>query len=158
MKKRVSVPLADRAEIEDLYNEYLWALDTGDSEAYADCFADDAVLREDHPDGNAREVKGRDNIHAFVQRYHQSPDFAGLQHRESTRIFLPDPEGRPDHYGVQSTTWALRYDGATGEAHLHYAGYYRDVVGKIDGEWKLVFRWIAPWKGEVHARLRPAAS
>lgn len=151
--KSVKVPLEDRAEIEDLYNEYLWALDTGDSEAYADCFAEHATLREDHPDGKTREIVGRSAIHEFVQRYHQTPGFAGHQHRESSRIFLADPEGRPDHYGIRSTTWALKYDGETGHAHLHYAGYYRDVVGKIDGEWKLVSRWIAPWKGDVHAKL-----
>ena len=151
--KSVKVPIEDRIEIEDLYNEYLWALDTGDSESYAEVFAPEGVVREDHPDGTVREIKGREAIRDFVQRYHQSPGFAGHQHRESTRIFLPDPESRPDHYAVRSTTWALTYNGDTGEAHLHYAGYYRDVVGKIDGEWKLVSRWISPWKGEVLSKL-----
>lgn len=156
MLKSVRVPIEDRIEIEDLYNEYLWALDSGDSEGYAECFAPDAVLREDHPDGNVRETKGRQAIHDFVLRYHQDPGFAGHQHRESTRIFLNDPEGRPDHYAVRSTTWALHYFADTGEAKLHYAGYYRDIVGKVDGEWKLVSRWIAPWQGEVLERLPKA--
>ncbi|HWK13633.1 MAG TPA: nuclear transport factor 2 family protein [Rhizobiaceae bacterium] len=153
MQKPVRVSLEDRAEIEDLYNEYLWALDTGDSEAYANCFAPDAILREDHPDGTTRDIKGRADIHAFVLRYHQNPDFAGHQHRESTRLFFADPDGRRDHYAVRSTTWALKYDSSSGAAHLHYAGYYRDVVGRIDGEWKLVTRWIAPWKGEILSRF-----
>ena len=143
----------DRIEIDDLYNEYMWALDTGDTEAYLDCFADDAEVRETQADETVWSGRGREVIRELIEKYHADPGFPGHQHRETQRIFRPDPEGRPDHWWVQSYSFATAFDVASHTANLYWAGYYRDVVAKVDGQWLFVCRWIAPWKGDVLERF-----
>ncbi len=139
----------DRFAIDDLYNEYMWALDTGDTEGWLDCFTEDAEVREEQPDGSVWSGIGRDRQREFVLKYHTAPSFPGHQHRESHRVFRPDPEGRPDHWWTQSYIFATIFDVDSHTARLYWAGYYRDIVAKVDGEWRFVFRWIAPWKGDV---------
>lgn len=139
----------DRAEIDDLYNEYLWALDTGDSDAFVDTFFDDATILEDQPDGSTWRGSGHGDVRAFVRKYHDDPAFPGHQHRETTRVIRPDAQGRPDTWELRSYVFATRFDVETHSANLYWSGYYRDVVAKRDGEWRFVERWIAPWKGDV---------
>jgi len=84
--------LEDRAEIEDLYARYMWALDTGDSEGYAACFTPDALVFEVQPDGSVTSGRAL----AFVEEgYHQDPHFVGHQHRHDNLVYAPDPEGPP---------------------------------------------------------------
>src|SRR5829696_7595294 len=86
------LPLEDRAEIEDLYARYMWALDTGDSEGYAACFTPDALVFEVQPDGSVTSGRAL----AFVEEgYHQDPHFVGHQHRHDNLVYAPDPEGPP---------------------------------------------------------------
>jgi len=139
----------DRFAIDDLYNEYMWALDTGDTNAFVAKFTDDADVWEDQPDGSTWKGSGKDQVREFVLKYHSDPHFPGHQHRESTRVFEADPEGRPEHWAVKSYVFATTFDVASHSAKAYWSGYYRDIVAKQDGEWKFVFRWIAPWKGEV---------
>ncbi|WP_291043446.1 nuclear transport factor 2 family protein [Herbiconiux sp.] len=141
--------LEDRVAIDDLYNEYLWALDTGDTQGWLDTFTEDAEAWEDQPDGSTWKMTGKEALRDLIEKYHGDPGFPGHQHREGTRIFRADPEGRPDHWVVKSYTFATTFDVESHTATLYWAGYYRDVVVKRDGEWKLLRRWIAPWKGEV---------
>lgn len=53
----LKVPLADRVEIEELMARYAWALDTGDFEGYAACFAEDGWL-EHWPQGRCHGREG----------------------------------------------------------------------------------------------------
>jgi hypothetical protein len=86
--------LEDRAEIEDLYARYMWALDTGDSPGYAACFTPDALVWEVQPDGSVSSGRAL----AFVEEgYHADPDWVGHQHRHDNLVYAPDPAGRPDH-------------------------------------------------------------
>jgi hypothetical protein len=144
----------DRIAIDDLYNEYLWALDTGDTQGWIDKFAPDAEVWEDQKDGSTWKGRGHDELLALITKYHADPHFPGHQHREGSRVFAPDPDGRPDHWAAKSYAFATTFDAdGTYRADAYWAGYYRDIVGKIDGEWKFVHRWIAPWKGSVLERF-----
>jgi hypothetical protein len=143
----------DRIAIDDLYNEYLWALDTGDTDAVVACFAEHAELRETQRDESVWVGNGLDDVREFVLKYHTAPSFPGHQHRETQRVFRPDPDGRADHWWAQSYILATVFDVETHTATAYWAGYYRDIVAKIDGEWVFVFRWIAPWKGDVLSRF-----
>jgi hypothetical protein len=144
--------LQDRAEIEDLYARYMWALDTGDSEGFAACFTSDALVHEVQPDGAVSSHRAL----SFVEDgYHADPHFQGHQHRHDNVVFHPDPEGREDHWQVRAyvfSTYAQRNPpGATEHppATVTWSGFYIDTVAKVDGAWRYVERNIAPWTGEV---------
>lgn len=151
----------DRTAIDDLYVEYAWALDTGDTEGWMATFFDDASVWEDQPDGSTWKGEGVAKLREFILKYHTKPGFPGHQHRETTRLMTPDPEGRPDTWAAKSYIIATFFDVETHSSEAYWAGWYRDVVEKRDGEWKFTFRYIAPWKGEVltrYAEQAPAAA
>jgi hypothetical protein len=67
-------------------------------------------------------------------------------------VFDPDPEGRPDHWVVRMYAWAT-IQPVDEKPHLHWCGHVRDVVAKVDGEWKIAYKSIMGWKGEVLSRF-----
>jgi len=150
------LPLEDRAEIEDLYARYMWALDTGDSEGYAACFTPDALVFEVQPDGSVTSGRAL----AFVDEgYHQDPHFAGHQHRHDNLVYAPDPQDRADHWEIRAYVFATYAQRNGPDATEHpsaattWAGHYVDTVAKVDGTWLFIERNIAPWTGERGVRL-----
>ena len=133
----------DQLLIHDLYARYSWALDSGDTSAYVQLFATDAVVYEDTPEGT-RQIEGHDQIRQFVLRFHRDPEFPGRQHRMSQIVISPDPEGRADHWHVRS--YALTTATKDGYApNVFWCGYGEDIVVKVDGEWLIKRRLIKPW-------------
>lgn len=132
----------DRFGISDLWAKYAWALDVGNTADFVSCFAEDAVFDE------LMLATGHADIEALVKKYfHENPLFAGRQHFIGQSLFSPDDLGRPDHWKVKSFAYVtvLRDVGAS----LYWAGYYDDVVAKIDGTWRFRYRKASRWTGEV---------
>jgi ketosteroid isomerase-like protein len=147
--KRPSVE--DAVAIHDLYARYSWALDTGDTDAYVQLYAPDAVVHETRPEG-VRQAIGHDAIREFVMRFHGNPDFPGRQHRTSQLVIVPDEEDRADHWQVRAYVLTTETkDG--GPPTLFWCGCSFDVVVKTDGEWVIKHREIKPWSGDVLARF-----
>jgi hypothetical protein len=142
----------DRTEICELYARYSWALDTGDTDGYVALFAEDGEATEETRDGTIEVRKGRAEIRKLVLKFHQRPDFPGHQHQMSQLVFEPDPEGRPQHWVVRSYAWAT-INHPPEPPHLHWCGHIRDVIAKIDGEWKIRSKAIMGWQGEVLSRF-----
>ena len=148
-------PLEDRAAIDDLYVRYIWALDTGDREAFATCFTPDARVYEALPGGH---VAVHDALSLLDDAH------AGAQHRHGELRFEPDPEGRPDHWRTTAYAQvtvaeqlgpdAARHPGAT----TVWSGYYLDIVVKDEDDWRFVERNIAPWTGIVERVALRSAS
>ena len=135
--------------IHDLYARYSWALDTGDTEAYIQLYATDAVVYESSPEGR-KQIVGHDQIREFVLRFHGNPDFPGRQHRISQIVISPDPEGRAEHWHVRSYVLTTEtQDGYT--PNVFWCGYGEDIVGKVEGEWLIKSREIKPWGVDVFA-------
>ena len=144
----------DRAEIHDLYARYSWALDTGDTDAYVDLFAADAVVYETGAEG-VREAAGRERIREFVLRFHNNPEFPGRQHRISQILVEPDPEARGERCFVRS--YVLTTEARPGEPPtVFWCGYGEDVLAKIDGRWLIQSRTIKPWGPDVFASRESA--
>jgi SnoaL-like protein len=144
----------DQLSIHDLYARYSWALDTGDTEAYVQLFAPDAVVHENAP-GGATQIRGHGEIREFVLRFHRNPDFPGRQHRISQIVISPDPDGRADHWHVRS--YVLTTETSDGYSPMvFWCGYGDDVVAKIDGRWRIVSRSIRPWGVEMFTPQRTA--
>jgi SnoaL-like domain len=138
----------DRLGICELYARYSWALDTGDTDGYVALFTTDAEATEETREGGLEVRQGHDEIRKLVLKFHQRPDFPGHQHQMAQLVFEPDPQGRPQHWVVRSYAWAT-INHPPAPPHLHWCGHIRDVVAKIDGEWKIRSKAIMGWTGEV---------
>ena len=142
----------DELAIRELYARYSWALDTGDTDGYVDLFTDDCEATEEASDGTLEVLKGKDEIRRLVLKFHDRPDFPGHQHQMDQLIFDPDDKGRPDHWVVRSYAWAT-INHPPEPPHLHWCGHVRDVVAKVDGEWKIASKDIMGWAGKVLERF-----
>jgi ketosteroid isomerase-like protein len=140
----------DQLAIFELYARYSWALDTGDTNAYVALFTEDAEATEETASGELEIRKGREEIRKLVLKFHERPDFPGHQHQMAQFTF--EPEGRPDHWVVRSYAWAT-INRPPEPPHLHWCGHIRDVIAKVDGEWKIAAKDIMGWTGKVLERF-----
>ena len=143
----------DELAIRELYARYSWALDTGDTDGYVALFTDDAEASEETASGKLEVRKGRDEIRKLVVKFHERWDFPGHQHQMAQLVF--EPEGTPDRWIVRSYAWAT-INHPPEPPHLHWCGHVRDVVAKVDGEWKIAAKDIMGWGGEVLHRFDTA--
>ncbi len=148
--------VADRAEIEDLYRRYMWALDTGDSEGFAACFAPDALMYEVQPDDSVTSHRA---LTFFEEVFHDTAERSGHQHRYSNLVYNSDPQDRSEHWETRAYVFATVAQRNQSDATEHpparttWSGHYVDTVAKVNGEWRFVERNIAPWTGERGVRL-----
>jgi ketosteroid isomerase-like protein len=147
MSARPTPDPVDRNGIDDMYAAYLWALDTGDIDQYIDTFWDDATLNETQLDGSVESWHGADRIRDFSAGHFGQ--WRGHQHRESTRLYLPDPDGRPDRWTLRSYWFTSHRDAESGDVAFTSTGHSTDVVEKRDGEWRFLVRGIERWPAEV---------
>ena len=138
----------DELAIRELYARYCWALDTGDTDGYVALFTEDAEATEETASGELEVRKGRDEIRKLVLKFHERPDFPGHQHQMAQLVF--EPAG-PDRWIVRSYAWAT-INRPPEPPHLHWCGHVRDVVVK-EGEWKIAFKDIMGWSGQVLHRF-----
>ena len=137
----------DRAAIDDLYNTYLWALDTQDIDRYVGTFWDDATFKETQLDGSVQTWEGAASVREFSASHFGG--YGGHQHRESNRLYLPDGEGRPDRWQLRSYWFTSHREAGTGEVSFSSTGHSRDEVERRDGEWRFVLRWVERWPGTL---------
>ena len=133
-----------RFAIDDLYVDYLWALDTQHIDRYVGTFWDDAVFEETQLDGVVETWTGAAAIREFTEAHFGG--YAGHQHRETNRMYLPHPDG--------GDRWILRSYWMTthredGEVALTSTGHSKDVVERRDGQWRFAARWLQRWPGDV---------
>ncbi|MBO9668971.1 MAG: nuclear transport factor 2 family protein [Sphingobium sp.] len=133
----------DRAAIEQLEAEYLFAMDWGDAESYANCFAPDGVLEW----ARGRAV-GPAEIREEVGR------FKAL----IAQVYGTDGQGRPVRLRHFITNQVLYIHGDTAKGRAYWFefannspdgmpvagsyGHYEDDLRKVDGQWKFVRRHI----------------
>lgn len=144
------IPVEDELAVRELFARYYRALDVGDTEGYLDCYAPDGEAIEEGDNG-IEVRKGRDEIRKLVLRFHERADFPGHQHLFANLIFDPDPDA-PGRWIVRSYAWAT-INRPPAPPHLHWCGHVRDVVAKVDGEWKIARKEIMAWAGEVLERF-----
>lgn len=134
----------DRAEIENLMNQYLFAMDWRDAEAYAATFTEDGVL-----DSGSGVQKGRAAIVGMIN---------GLKEREAkTRAEDKSGVRRPTtRHFVTNLVLTIKGDTAVGHAywmsvsnskdraqpHVSAYGHYEDTLAKRNGKWLFTSRKI----------------
>jgi uncharacterized protein (TIGR02246 family) len=135
--------LEDRFAIQDLMARYAWALDTGDPDALAACFAPDGVAIEDVFETPDR-WEGRDGVRRLCEHYRNAPGFPGRQHHISQLVL----EGDTERASAKAMAFVTECHGEPPYT-LRFAGRYEDKLVKIDGAWLFEERIIRLWDGEV---------
>jgi hypothetical protein len=140
----MKLPIEDRLAIEDLFAAYSWALDTGDPDALAMCFAPDGrAIEEVFEDPDIWE--GREGVRALGRHYRDAVGFPGRQHHVSMPRYQMTA---PDRVNAQAFVFVTECQGEPPMV-LRFAGYYLDEIVKLDGEWLFASRTIRLWDGEV---------
>lgn len=138
---------ADRLEIHELTAHYAWSLDTGDEDAFVECFASDGELVWDVFETQGR-WQGAAALRAFIGYFRQRPESAGRQHHVSNLIVTPGAVGATAKSYVAVT---MRRE--PGPHALHVMGYYEDELRRERGRWRFARRVILDWSGPVLSRL-----
>jgi hypothetical protein len=155
----------DRAEIENISNKYMVAVDAGDIETVMDTWAEDGVLEWifgiEHGKGAIRTAMSNFG----GARYEEIP--AGTTSRPRMRHQIINHV--IDVVGDQATTtaywFAMSNRNPNGETTIAFFGHYEDQLERIDGEWKFKKRTVYnegrdnkklwyPELGEIDPRTR----
>jgi hypothetical protein len=133
-----SLTAQDRAEIQELFARYAWALDMGDTDGFVAVFTKDGVF-----DGT-KYTQGEEALRVLGEEIKHGPRAIGLQHWSGNSVY----EGDDSRVVVRSHCTAPRR--LEGGVHtLVYVGYYIDECVKVDGKWLIKSRRYRPWEGDV---------
>lgn len=138
---------ADRLDIQEVIARYAWSLDTGDEEAFVDCFAREGELVWDVFETPDR-WRGSVELRHFIAYFRGRPESAGRQHHISNIVIMSTPGGATARSYVAV---ALRQ--GDGPHLLNVMGYYEDELVREDGRWCLSRRVIRDWNGPVLRRI-----
>jgi uncharacterized protein (TIGR02246 family) len=129
--------IEDRLAIEDLYAEYVWALDSGDVAGFLALFTDDAVFG----DTAGKRYRGHAAIGAYVTDLVNSARFRGRQHIISGKRFSVSGE----RIGVTSYWLVTKWAKATGDKTVEVSGHSDDAFVKVAGRWRFAQRIVHYW-------------
>jgi ketosteroid isomerase-like protein len=135
LERRLAVLEDERAVLRRLYT-YGHAIDYGDEEAWAMCFADDGVfdIRARVPGRPHQLVEGRAAIREFVSRHTRAPE---LWHKH----MLVEPKITVDGDSATSEAYFAVLMEHGEEPILRVFGRYRDTLQReADGEFRFVRR------------------
>jgi SnoaL-like domain len=138
---------SDRMEIHELTARYAWSLDTGDAEAFVQCFCRNGELVWDVFE-TAGRWRGADALRRFIEYFRQRPESAGRQHHVSNLIVTATDSG------VRARSYvAVAMRCANGPHALNVMGYYEDEFQRENGRWLFSRRYIRDWSGPVLGRF-----
>jgi hypothetical protein len=142
-----AIDAGDRLEIHELAARYAWSLDTGDEDAFVDCFTREGELVWDVFETEGR-WRGTAALRGFIDYFRRRPESAGRQHHVSNLIVTPAATGATAKSYVAV---ALRRE--PGPHLLNVMGYYEDELQREDGRWRFARRVIRDWSGAVLSRF-----
>lgn len=129
--------IEDRIAIDDLYADYVWALDSGDVKQFLTLFADDAIFG----DTAGNRYQGHAAIGKYVTGLVNLPAFRGRQHYLSGLRF----EQTGVRIGVKGYWLVTKWTKATGAKAVEVAGWSDDAFVKIAGQWRFSQRIVHYW-------------
>jgi ketosteroid isomerase-like protein len=135
LERRLALLEDERSVLRRLY-AYGHAIDYGDEEAWANCFAENGVfdIRSRLPGRPQQVVSGRDAIRAFVSRHTRAPELWHKHMLVEPVIAIDGDTARSDAY------FAVLMDHEESPV-LRVFGRYRDrLVRDADGEWRFLER------------------
>jgi uncharacterized protein (TIGR02246 family) len=132
-----AIAIEDRIAIEDLYADYVWALDSGDVAGFLALFTDDAIFG----DTAGNRYTGHDAIGRYVSGLAARPEFRGRQHIVSSLRF----SGAGERIGVTAFWHVFKWVKATGAKSLEVCGHSDDVLVKSAARWRFQQRLVHYW-------------
>ena len=137
------VDAADRFAIEDLFAVFHWALDTGDVEGFADCFADGGRMLLRTQRGEMR-YQGRDGMIAMAETFRAWDRFPGCQHFAGQLLIELGDDGQSGR--ARSFCMVAECRGEPPYA-LRYAGRSDDRLRRSGERWLFEERQVRLWHG-----------
>ena len=131
-----SLSAQDLVDIQQLYARYNWALDSGDSQAYAATFT---------PDGAFNNNVGHDAIVKFADTFHAGLG-AHVRHWNTNLLIQPAPGG------ASGQVYLVLVDFGTKPASIVTSASYSDELVKTAQGWRFKKRAT---KGDVVAAPKP---
>lgn len=129
--------LVARQAIEDVLAAYCHAIDSGDSDTWAGCFTDDAVLEIVDATGELRETfRGHPELEAFARRYSTRPE-AFHQHRVGEILATVDD----DRAQARSQFSVVVHHGRR-VTHQVFGRYEDQLRCAADGRWAISTRRV----------------
>jgi hypothetical protein len=138
--------ISDRLEIHELTARYAWSLDTGDEDAFVECFCREGELVWDVFETEGR-WRGTLALRRFINYFRQRPESAGRQHHVSNLVVTATDAGARARSYV-----AVALRRAEGPHVLTVMGYYEDELLREEEFWRFSRRTIRDWSGPVLAR------
>jgi len=133
------VQLQDRAEIQELVNRYVTALDTLDADTYADVFTEDAEYEV-----TGTVYRGRAAIRKIVTDLQASRARAEAEGRTPAALYHVMSNSSielVDEDEARHTSYAQTVRAAEdGQFIVGFMGRYEDVIVKRDGRWQILSR------------------
>jgi uncharacterized protein (TIGR02246 family) len=141
----------DRFGLYDLFARYAWAYDCGDAQAYAETFALDGVLADEHD----LRATGRPAIADAIKQFFEMRGANVWQHHnDHLRI-----EGDSDACTIYSY-WAVLSHRPDNTFGVDTLGWYVSRCRKVDGVWLFAERTFLmdlpdglPWKRAQQTRV-----
>lgn len=126
--------LEERAILRMLH-EYATAMDSGDEQAWLDCFTPDAVFDVVEVVGGRRvhREEGHDDLARYIAAYPKPPNFR--KHVVVHPVIDVDM-----HRATVEAYWLLLERGVDGRPVLAAFGRYHDKLLKHDGRWRIAER------------------
>jgi len=119
--------MEDWFEVHSLFIRYTTALDRGDPDTVADCFAEDGLVVSPL----LGDFSGRDEIRAFAERTARASRDRRAQFRHAISNLVASVAGDRAH----ATCYLLEYMTENGEAKLLTPGEYDCDLMRVSGKW-----------------------
>ncbi|MCW8194633.1 nuclear transport factor 2 family protein [Proteobacteria bacterium 005FR1] len=127
-KKMSGLTPKDYMEIEQLYAQYNWAIDSGEAQAWADTFVDD---------GNFNNAfKGKEQLKGFINRWVSEMNGLSRKHWNSNLHVTGDGKT------AQGKVYLLLIDKSQQPAAIISSASYADELVKTDEGWRFVKRVV----------------
>lgn len=125
------IEAGDRLAVLELHARYAHAIDSGDGEAWADCFVRDGLLRTTRP----TVVRGRDDLVAFAREWHARTT---AQRRHATWHHLLSVEDD----GLSGVCYAAVLATTPAGVECEFTAVYRDRLIRTAAGWRLRERLV----------------
>lgn len=136
----LTLELADRLDILDLYSRYSLLFDTGQGAAWADLFTEDGRFEI----VGGPSLFGSHELQGFAERRFQ--DTPGIRHLVSNVIVEPNGDG------ARGTAYVVVLGGVdNGAPQILTLGGYDDVLVKAESGWRFRARTYCAWTNVADA-------